>query len=295
MGQGESYLVLRLAPSGAAQLWDPLTGEALCIRSNEDQQQQQQGPQPQPQQTDADLWRQQMDVLGALQGIAAEQERLQQRADWLLPIAERFADSQHHSLQEMLQRQAQQESQLGVDVAAQRGGDAVIEELRHLERNLGELRTNEEALIKHWHVLHAAESSPSPFLLGGPRQKSREGLWPVARLCLLVGQQNAYINLQRMRCINSRRSPLEAPTLINPAQEAPAEFVPVTSSSGAPESEQRIRRSIRTRMQRRHRWRWLGLPALATAMRRVAQVAASATWWLSCYMNCIGLLCCDRY
>lgn len=294
VGQGERYFVLRLAPTGAAQLWDPLFGEVLCIAADEQRHSRRHEHQNRQQPADEDLWRQQLEILGALRSIAAEGHRLQQRAAMLRPLAERFAESRHRSLQQVVPAQTQHGTQLdaGPDPKTE---EATLEELRHIEQILIELQANEDALIKEWLILGAQESCPSPFLIGGPRQKSREGLWPVARLSLLVSPQNAYINLQPMRCRNSRLNPVEASPVFGLREDELEEFVPVTASVGVNESEQHIRQSIRARLQRRHRWRYLGLPVFLQKLRRAARIAVSASWWLSCYIKCIGLMCCDRY
>lgn len=292
MGQGERYYVLRLAQTGAAQLWDPLSGEALC--TNSDQHQQPQQPLERPQ-TDEDLRKQQVEVLGLLQSIDAEASRIRQHISQLLPVAEHFAASQHQGLHQVLQASGKQDCQLVQSTQAQESAIATIVELRNLERRLVELQMSEEAYIREWRKLIAAESHPSPFFLGGPQQNSREGLWPVSRFSLLFSQQNAYINLQRMRCLNCRRSPLEESPTLRVKGEDPEEFVPLTASAKVPEDERHIRESIRSRLQRRQRWRCFGLPALVRVLTGAARSAASAKWWLNCYVKSINLLCCERY
>ncbi|CDJ42540.1 hypothetical protein, conserved [Eimeria tenella] len=125
-----------------------------------------------------------------------------------------------------------------------------------------------------------------------------------------------------MRCLNSRSSSADFPQqqqqlqqllqqqlqqqlqqrprwLLLQEPESPTDFVPQTAAAAAAAAtattaERQIRLSVRQQLLRRHKWRWAGIPVAAAAAAAAARKAASATWWLSCFIKCIGLLCCDR-
>ncbi|KAL8442382.1 hypothetical protein Emag_006485 [Eimeria magna] len=260
---GERFFVLRLAPSGAAQLWDPLSGEALCLIADEkrnDQALQHHKPHRHKLlEEDEELWKKQLDVLMSLQRIDAERQSVRHRVAVLFPAAQRDAASQHANLN------------LTSTMVLEEEGAAAASELQVLEQYLVELQAREDALLHEWRSLHAAASRPLPFFLGGPQQKCQEGLWPISRLSLLFNQQNAYMNLQPMSCCNCRNSSAEASASVLIAEDSPAEFVPLTASAGIPENEQHLRQTIRSRLQRRRRWRCFGVPALAHTLREVGE------------------------
>ncbi|OEH80173.1 hypothetical protein cyc_00254 [Cyclospora cayetanensis] len=278
VGEGERHLVLRLAQSGAAQLWDPLTGEAICISSNDDPQEQQQ-LQSQSLSKDENLSRRKLDVLLALQGITAQHNRLQQHLAFRLHAAQQYLSVQQCNIEQKLQCFMYQEKQLNGELSTASEGKTALEDVQQLQVALAELKTNENALISEWRTIHAAESNPSPFILGGPSQKSTNGLWPVSHLSLVVGRNNAYINLQPMRCLNSRHSSMSAPVVLRAHGQALNEFAPYSASPDILDDESLIRQSIRSRLRRQHRWRCLGLPALGHTLKRAAKSVASATLW----------------
>ncbi|KAL8443493.1 hypothetical protein Emed_006774 [Eimeria media] len=285
IGQGERHFVLRLAPSGAAQLWDPLSGEALCLTADEQRQGQvlQRHLRHTSLEEEEVLQKERLDVLASLQRIDAERQRVGHRVAVLFPVAQRVAESQHGNLHLASTTDVREEEET-----------AAANELQVLEQCLMELQAREDALLHEWRSLHAAAGGHLPFLLGGPQQKSQNGLWPISRLSLLFNQQNAYMNLQPMTCCNCRNSSAEASATLLVAEDSPAEFVPLTASAGIPENERHLRQTIRSRLQKRRRWRCFGVPALTHTLRAVVRVAKTPRWWLQCYLKLIAFLCCDR-
>ncbi|KAL8428101.1 hypothetical protein ACSSS7_007382 [Eimeria intestinalis] len=281
-------LLSRLAPFGAAQLWDPLSGEALCLVAEERPQGYLQQPDHRQRQTplqeDEELWKKQLDILASLQRVDNERQSVRQRTAMLFPAAERLAASQYRKLH-----------LASTQETVEKEGTAAAKDRQFLEHRLAELQAQEDALLDEWRSLHAAASRPLPFLIGGPQQKSQEGLWPISRLSLLFNQQNAYMNLQPMSCCNCRSSPAEASAPLLVAEDSSVEFVPLTASTAIPEDERHLRQTIRGRLQKRRRWRCLGVPALTHALRAVARAVKTHRWWLRWYLKFVAFLCCDRW
>ena len=296
MGKGEEYFVVRLSPSATAQFWNPLTGEAMNITSSNQatppapiQQQQHQLLLQQLQ-----LWSEELQVLKALRGSNAEMKALQQQLAAVLPVAEAFAASQHRSLQQLQQHQQQQQWLGQTAVGEQREGEAVVKEVLLLEASLAEVQQKTSLLLQRWRQLHAATETPFPFLLGGRQQPRREGLWRVSSLSLLIGMQNAYINLQPMQCLNNWETPAAAAALAAATVAGQTGgFTPELAAEYTAEDDV-IRKSVQQKLQRKHKWRCLGLPTLFGAARRFMKSSNASTAWIQLSLSCVSFLGCRR-
>ncbi|KAL8274291.1 hypothetical protein Esti_001802 [Eimeria stiedai] len=246
---GERYFVLRLTPFGAAQLWDPLSGDALCLTADEQRQgqlQQQHDRHTQKLLQEAEeLWKRQLDVLASLQRIDAELQSVRQRVAVLFPAAERLAASQHRNLHLASKKEVLEEEVT-----------AAVNELQSLEQCIMELQGSRKCSASRVALASRGSNPPPPFSSG-------------------------------------RSSSSEASARLLVAEDSPAEFVLLTASAGIPENKRHLRQTIRSRLQKRRRWRCFGIPALTRALRTVARVATTPRWWLRCYLKCIAFLCCD--
>ncbi|CDI76826.1 hypothetical protein EPH_0007250 [Eimeria praecox] len=298
VGRGEEYFVLRLSPSAAAQLWNPLTGEALNLSSSsqanppgssfpQQHQQQQQLLLEQLQ-----LWSEELEVLAALRVSNAETKELQQRLAAALPVAEAFAASQHRSLQELQHEQRQQQWLGQAAVDEQQGGEAAVKEVLLVESGLVEVQKKTNLLLQRWQQLHAAAEPYSPFLLGGRQQQNREGIFPVSSLSLLVGMQNVYINLQPMWCLNSWEVPASAApgaAAAGAGEGSGRAFTPELAAEGTAE-EEAIRRSVQEELQRKHKRRCFGLPTLFAAAKHFLKTSNTSGTWIQLSLRCLSFV-----